>query len=89
MLVTALPAPIGPMTSNEVTANKAEDSISMAAIALYNPPIPAVDSVATGNLLPCKISRTTIMSVRRMLSETEIEKYGRLKSMSAFRSPIG
>ena len=29
--------------------------------------------------LPCRTSRTTIMRVRRVLSETEIAKYGRPK----------
>lgn len=35
--------------------------------------------MAVRMFLPCKTRRVTIMSVRRTLSETEIEKYGRPK----------
>ena len=45
-------------------------------IALHNPPTPVVP-VAVRTSLACRTSRTTIMRVRRTLSETEIERYGR------------
>ena len=64
---------IGPMTNNALTAKRAEDSMSMVAIVLYNPLIPAEDPVAMRTFLPCRMSRMTIMRVRRMLSEREIE----------------
>ena len=64
------------MTNNEFTAKMAEDSMSMVAIVLYNPLIPAGDPVAARTLLPCRMSRPTIMRVRITLSESEIEMYG-------------
>ena len=65
------------MANNELTLSMAEDSISMVVIVLYNPPIPAVDPVAARTFLPYRTSRTVIMRVRRMLSESEIERYAR------------
>jgi len=50
--------------------------MSMVETALYSPLIPAADPVAARMFLPCRASRTTIIRVRRMLSETEIERYG-------------
>ena len=67
-----------PMTTNELTAKRAEDSMSMVAMATYNPPNPAKDPVAARKFLPCRTSRTTIMKVSRTLSESEIEIYGRV-----------
>jgi len=67
-----------PMTTNELTAKRAEDSMSMVATATYNPPNPTRDPVAARTFLPYRTSRTTIMRVRRMLSESEIEMYGRV-----------
>ena len=67
-----------PMTNNEVTAKRADDSMSMVAIVLYSPPIPPVDPVTARTFFPCRMSRTTIMRVRMMLSESEIERYGRV-----------
>ena len=46
----------------------------MATMALDDPPIPLMP-IAVRMLLVCKMSRVTIMRVRRMLSESEIEKY--------------
>ena len=50
--------------------------MSIMEIVLYNPLIPTGDPVVARTFLPCKTSRTTIISVRRTLSETEIERYG-------------
>ena len=63
-------------TTNEFTVNRAQDSMSMVEIALYNPLIPTGDPVAARMFLPCRTSRMTIVRVRRTLSETEIEMYG-------------
>ena len=60
----------------------AEDSMSMVTMALYNPVAPEGASMAVRIFLLCKTSRITIMSVRRMLSEREMEKYGRPKLMA-------
>ena len=76
--MTGLSTAITPMTNNELTAKRAEDSMSMVAIVLYNPLIPTGDPVAARTSLPWRTSRTTIMRVRRMLSESEIEMYGRV-----------
>ena len=38
--------------------------------------------MAARTFLLCRTSRVTIMSVRRILSESEIEKYGRPKLMA-------
>jgi len=64
------------MANNELTAKRAQDSMSMVAMVLYNPPIPAQDPVAARTDLPCRTSRRTIIRVRKTLSETGIEKYG-------------
>ena len=66
------PAPHGPMTNNELTAKIAQDSTSMVTTALYNPQIPVIPR-AVRVFLVCTVSRMTIMRVRRMLSESEIE----------------
>ena len=55
----------------------AEDSIRMVTISLYNLLGLARGPMASRMLLLCRTSRATMMSVRRTLSETEIEKYGR------------
>ena len=72
-----------PMTNNELTAKRAEDSTSMVAIVLYNPLILPEDPVAARKFFPCRTSRTTIMRVRITLSESEIERYGRVGQTSA------
>ena len=51
----------------------------MVAMVLYNPPIPTRDPVTARMFLPCRMIRVTIMRVRRVLSETEIERCGRMK----------
>ena len=61
--------------NSELTAEGAEDSISMVAMALYDPLIPAGDPVAARMFLPYRTSRTTIIRVRRTLSESESEMY--------------
>ena len=61
----------------------AEDSIRMATILLYNLLGLTRGPMACRMLLLCRTSRATMMSVRRTLSETEIEKYGR--PMSGFK----
>ena len=70
------PALDGPRTNNEFTAYRAEDSMSMVTMTLYNPPIP-VPPMEARMSLAWSISRMTIMRVRRTLSDNEIEKYGR------------
>ena len=70
----------GPMNNTEFTAYRAHDSTSMVMIALHNPPIPAIP-MALRMVLACKMSRITIMRVRRTLSDSEIEKYGRTAQM--------
>ena len=54
--------------------------MNMVAMALYNPLIPAAEPAATRTFLLCRMSRMTIIRVRRTLSETEIERYRRPKS---------
>ena len=76
MSAAGFAAPNSPMTNNELTANRAQDSTSIVIMALYNPPIPPGVPRTARTALQCKTSRMTIMRVRRMLSETEIEKYG-------------
>ena len=76
MFAALFPALDGPRTNNELTAYRAEDSMSMVTMTMYNPLIPPFP-VEVRMLLVCKMSRTTIMRVRRMLSDSEIEKYGR------------
>ena len=71
--MTGLSAAISPMYNTELTAKRAEDSMSMVAIDLYNPLIPVGDPVAARTFLPYRMSRTTIMRVRRMLTESAIE----------------
>jgi len=64
-----------PITNSELTAKRAEDSMSMVAMVLYTPPNPAEDFVATRLFLLRRTSRTTIMMVRRTLSESVAEWY--------------
>ena len=72
------PAPRGTTNNNELTAESAQDSMSMVTMAAHNPPIPAIP-MAVRVFLACRMSRMTIMKVRRILSAIEIEKYGRPK----------
>ena len=67
-----------PMTNNELTAKRVEDSMSVVAMDLYNPLLPSGDPMAARAFLPRRTSRTTIITVRRMLSESVIENHGRL-----------
>ena len=67
-----------PITSSELTAKRAEDSMSMVAMDLYNLPTPVGVPIAARTLLPYRTSWTTIIKVRRMLSESEIEMNGRV-----------
>ena len=53
----------------------AQDSTNIVTMALHDPPIPA-PPMAVQTFLVCRTSRMTIIRVRRMLSESEIEKYG-------------
>jgi len=73
------PAPHNPINTSEFTVYNAEDSMSIVMVALYNPILPAAPLVERMFLL-CSTRRVTIMTVRRTLSETEIERYGRPKS---------
>ena len=69
------PALDGPRTNNELTAYRAEDSMSMVTMTLYNPLIPLFP-VEVRTFLVWRMSRMTIMRVRRTLSDSAIEKYG-------------
>ena len=51
----------------------------MVTMALYSPATPAGAPMAVRMFLLCRTRRVTIIRVRRTLSETEIEKYGRPK----------
>jgi len=53
--------------------------MNMVTTALYNPVSPEGAPIAVRTFLLCRASRITIMSVRRTLSESEIEKYERPK----------
>jgi len=64
-----------PMTNNELMVKRAQDSMNMVEIVLYNLPIPARDPVAVRRFLPYRMSRMTIIRVRRILSAAEIERY--------------
>ena len=64
-----------PMTKDEFKVKMAQDSMRMMETVLYNPLIPARDPVAARMVLPCRESWTTIIMVRRTLSETESERY--------------
>ena len=69
------PAPIIARTNTEITEYMAQDSMNMVTMALHNPPLP-VPPMAVRTPLACRVSRMTIIRVRMMLSESEIEKYG-------------
>ena len=75
------PRPNGPMTNNEFTAQRAQDSTSMTTMALHNLPIPVIPR-AVRVFLISRMSRTMVMVVRRMLSEGEIARYGRADHIS-------
>ena len=45
-------------------------------VVVYDPPTPAAAPIAFWIFLLCIASRAVIMTVRRMLSAKEIEKYG-------------
>ena len=65
------------MANNELTVKRAEDSTSVVAMDLYKPLLPAGDPMAARTFLRHRTSRTTIMAVRRMLSESVIKYHGR------------
>ena len=67
------------MSNNELVAYSAEDSMSMVAMVLYNLLILGGDPIIAQIFLSCRTSRMTIIRVRRMLSETEVERLGRVK----------
>ena len=71
-LQVRFPAANGPMTSNEFTVKRAQDSMNIVITALHNPPIPVIPR-ALRVLLACRTSRVMIMRVRRMLKESETE----------------
>lgn len=52
--------------------------MSMATTVLYNLLISVGDPMVAWIFLSCRTSRMTIMRVRRTLSETEIERCGRM-----------
>ena len=54
-----------------------QDSISTVTTTLHNPPIP-VNPMTTQVFLVCSVIRATIVSLRRTLSESQTERYGRL-----------
>ena len=56
--------------------------MSMVTIVLYNLLIPFGDPTAARTDLSCRTSRVTIMRVRRTLSATEIERFGRMNLTS-------
>jgi len=89
MSMSALLAINGPMTNNELTAKRAEDSMSMVATVLYKPLNPVADFVAARTFLLRMMSRTTIMRVRRMLSESVTEWYARWYRSSWTNTPLG
>jgi hypothetical protein len=61
-------------------AYMAKDSISIVMTALYIPPAPAEVPMAFRMFLWCIPSRMTIMSMRRRLSEREIDQNAMPKS---------
>ena len=54
----------------------------MIRTAWYNPLALIGTPMVFQMLMICRLSRETITSVRRMLSEPETEKYGRAKHMA-------
>ena len=70
-----LARPTSTRTNAEFTAKRVQDSMNMVTMALHNPPLP-VPPMAVRTFLVCRTSRMTIIMVRMMLSEREIEKYG-------------
>ena len=67
------------MTNKEFMVKRAQDSTSIVVMALYSPRIPPRAPRIMRTSLMCRTSRAAIMMVRRTLSETEIERYGRPK----------
>ena len=59
--------------------------MSMVTMALDNLPDPAIP-IAARMFRVCRMSRMTIMRVRRTLSESEMEKYGRADQTLAVSS---
>lgn len=57
--------------------------MTMALTAWHNPLAMNEVPMVFRMLMICRVSRVTIMNVRRMLSGTEIEKYGRPKRMTS------
>ena len=53
--------------------------MNMVTMASHNPQIPVIP-MAMRTLLVCRTSRMTIIRVRKMLSEIEIDRYGISKS---------
>ena len=82
---TGLSAAHSPIANSELTLKRADDSIRVMVIDLYNPPIPAGVPVAARMFLRHKTSWTIIMKVRRRLSESVIEKYAMIVSPSIAR----
>ena len=62
--------------SKAITEYRAKDSTSMAATVLYNLLASVGAPKAFRIFLPWRMSRVTIMSVRRTLSKKEIENNG-------------
>ena len=56
----------------------------MVTMAVYNPPAPPEAPIAFRMFLLCRMRRVTIMRLRRILSEREIEKYEVPKLWSMF-----
>ena len=75
MSIASFPAPNSPRTNTEVTALIGQDPTKMVTMAVHNPPLP-IPPMAVRTPLACRVSRMTIIRVRRTLSESEIEKYG-------------
>ena len=87
MSAALFPALDGPRTNNELTAYKAEDSTNMVTMTLCNPLIP-LSPVEVRMSLVCRMSRMMIMRVRRTLSDSAIEKYGRPNQMPPVKSAV-
>jgi len=56
--------------------------MSMVTMVLHNLLVPVGDPMAARTALSCRMSRMTIMRVRRTLSDTEIERCGRMNLRS-------
>lgn len=80
MLPTQNLAAQGTKNSRKLTAYRVEDSTSIVMTAPYNRPAPAEAPMAFRMFRLCRMSRITIMNVRRTLSESETAKYEKSKS---------